>query len=72
MLRAIKQCKFCINKKLFEIIFEKRNKQSFPVGIKSEREKRTSRSPSIFDREGGEPSGAIFFQRRGNYHPVSV
>lgn len=72
MPRIINQYKFCNIKVFFKNFFEKRNKQPFSVGIKSEREKGTSCSPSIFDREGGELNGAIFFQRQGNHHPASV
>lgn len=44
-----------------KFILKKRNKQPFPVGIRSEREKGTSFTPSIWSKEGGELNGAIFF-----------
>lgn len=72
MPRTINHCQFCFVKIIFKFIPKKCNKKPLPVGIKSEREKGTSFSPSILAKEGGELNGAIFFQRQRNHYPASV
>ena len=64
MKRTIYSYQSCFFIFFSKFILKKRNKKPFQIGIRSEREKGTSFSPSILDKEGGELNGAIFFQHQ--------